>query len=246
MAADEQQFPSVWTRPRRQRREQPALSREQIVSEALRLLDAEGMAALSMRRLGTRLGAVATAVYWHVANKDELIELVVDEVYGEMDVPEVDDPASWREGAATCARSLRSMILRHPWMVSVLDQVGLTQLGPNMMRLSDRMLALFEAGGFALVEADQAMKTVIAYVLGMSGGEAAMLTRLAGGDQNEREWMEGLWPSAEGAAQAHPRLRELYAAYRDHDPEQNREENFTYGLDRVLDGLQARLGSPAG
>ncbi|ACZ90699.1 TetR/AcrR family transcriptional regulator [Streptosporangium roseum] len=245
MSADESPLPSVWTRPRRQRREQPALSREQIVSEALKLLDGEGIDALSMRRLGGRLGAVATAIYWHVANKDELIELVVDEVYSEMRVPDVEDPADWRAAAVGCARSMRSVILRHPWMVSVLDEVGLAYLGPNMMRQSDRMLAVFEAAGFALREADQAVQTVAAYVLGTATSEAAMLTKLAGGARSERDVVEDLWPAAEAAALAYPRLRELYATYRGEDPEKNREETFAYGLERVLDGLQARLG-PAG
>jgi AcrR family transcriptional regulator len=232
---------SVWTRPRRKRREHPALSREQIVATALELLDAEGIDALSMRRLGSRLGAVATAVYWHVANKDELIELVVDEVYGEIEVPEVTDQAGWRAAADACARSLRSAILRHPWMVSVLDEVGMAYLGPNLMRQSERMLALFRAAGFPLVEADQAVKTVAAYVMGMATADAAVLTKLAGGTRSEQDIVRDLLPAAERAAQPHPLLRELYAVYRTQDPEQNREDNFTYGLDRVLDGLQARL-----
>jgi len=98
MATEE--FTSVWNRPRRgRRREQPALTQEQIVGEAIKLLDADGLDALTMRKLGTALGAVATAVYWHVANKEELIELVVDEVYGEIEVPEVSDPSQWREAA---------------------------------------------------------------------------------------------------------------------------------------------------
>ncbi|MER6948426.1 TetR/AcrR family transcriptional regulator C-terminal domain-containing protein [Nonomuraea sp. NPDC000554] len=241
MPAEEQSFPSVWARPRRRRREQPALSQEQIVSEALQLLDSEGIDALSMRRLGNRLGAVATAVYWHVANKDELIELVIDEIYGEVEVPEVDDPAAWREAAAATARSLRSMILRHPWIVSVIDEVALCYLGPNLMRASDRMLGIFTAGGFDLVEADQAMKTLIAYVLGMAASEAAMLTRLAGSGRTEQEWVESISASAEEAARPYPRLHALYTTDPFSNPERVRVDNFGYGLDRVLDGLQARL-----
>ncbi|MBO0515534.1 TetR/AcrR family transcriptional regulator, partial [Streptomyces beijiangensis] len=87
MSAEKKQVPSVWTRPQRRVREQPALSRDQIVTEALALLDDAGIEALSMRKLGTRLNAGATSLYTHVANKDELIELVVDLVYGEIEVP---------------------------------------------------------------------------------------------------------------------------------------------------------------
>src|SRR5688500_876585 len=125
MASEE--YPSVWTRPKRnRRREQPALSQEQIVAAAIKLLDANGIEALTMRKLGAELGAVATAVYWHVANKDELIELVVDHVYGEIDVPEISSPDEWRAAVTAFAQNFRNTILRHPWLGSTLADVGVT------------------------------------------------------------------------------------------------------------------------
>ncbi|NUK51351.1 TetR/AcrR family transcriptional regulator [Streptomyces lunaelactis] len=243
MPTDEKQIASVWTRPHRQREQ---LSREQIVSEAVRLLDAEGLEALSMRKLGTRLDAGATSLYRHVANKDELIELVVDEVYGELEVPDAGDPSHWRTAAGGSAHSLRSMILRHPWIASVLGQVGLVHLGPNVMRMSDRLLAVFGAAGFATDEADQAMSTVIAYVIGMTTSEAAYLSMIARSGQSEQEWMQSLRPAAEQAAQPYPRLQEGYASQRNKDPQKIREDNFDYGLQRVLDGLETRLGRTGG
>jgi AcrR family transcriptional regulator len=240
MPAREQSLPSVWTRQRRQR-EQPALSREQIVAEAIRLLDAEGIDALSMRRLGTRLGAAATSIYWHVASKDELIELVVDATYGELEVPDAGDPAAWRAAATRFAHSLRSTLLRHPWMAPLLAQAGLAHLGPNLMRLTERLAALFEGAGFTGREVRQAVATVISYVLGVATSEAAWLTMLARAGQSERDLVARLYPAAEQATQAHPRLRQHYAEGRDLDPQRTRDEDFGYGLDRVLDGLQARL-----
>ncbi|WP_370417451.1 TetR/AcrR family transcriptional regulator [Streptomyces sp. QH1-20] len=238
MSADEQPIASVWTRPRH-RREQ--LSREQIVSEAVALLDAEGLEALSMRRLGTRLGAGATSLYRHVANKDELIELVVDEVYGELEVPAADEAAGWRPAAVRSGASLRSMALRHPWVASVLGQVGLAHLGPNVMRMSERMLAVFKTAGFAPDEADQAMNTLIAYVIGMATSEAAYLSLIARSGRSEQEFVESL-----RATQEHLRVPEGQLAQRGKDPRQVREDNFDYGLQRVLDGLEARLHSANG
>ncbi|WP_158893790.1 TetR/AcrR family transcriptional regulator [Amycolatopsis anabasis] len=238
MAADEQTIPSVWARPRK--REQPALSRAQIVAEAVRLLDADGLEALSMRKLGTRLDAGATSLYRHVANRDELIELVVDEVYGEIRVPEVADPDNWREPVTACARSVRSMILRHPWIASVLGEVGLSHLGPNVMRLNDRMLALLEAAGFPADEADRAISAIVAYVTGMGISEAAWLTTVARSGQSEREWAERLRPAAERAAEPYPRLRNGFSAQT--SPRRAREEKFDYGLERILDGLETRRG----
>ncbi|MFH8489859.1 TetR/AcrR family transcriptional regulator [Streptomyces longisporoflavus] len=249
--ADDKQALSVWTRPERRRREQPALSRGQIVAEAVRLLDAEGMDALSMRKLGTRLNAGATSLYTHVANKDELIELVVDAVYGEMRVPDPaelaasTDPDGWRTATIACAETIRSTILAHPWIVSVLGETGVAHLGPNMMRLSDGMLGMLEAGGFTLEEADRAVTTLFSYVIGMTTTEAAWLTSLARSGRSEQEWVEQLRPALEKSVEAYPRLRTLYAAQRDTRASETREDNFTYGLNRVLDGLALRRKNAA-
>ncbi|MGW6598187.1 TetR/AcrR family transcriptional regulator [Streptomyces sp. NPDC055036] len=240
MSADEQPFPSVWTRPRRQRRERPALSREQIVATALQLLDAEGIDALSMRKLGTRLNAGATSMYSHVANKDELIELIVDEVYGEIELPAAEDPARWRETVTRWAQGLRSAFLRHPWIVPMLGEAGVAHLGPNMLRLSESLLTVFEEAGFSLAEADLAVNTVASYVIGISTSEAAWVTMLARSGRSEQEWTERLWPAAERAVAPYPRLSRLYAAERGQDMGGARVANFDGGLACVLDGLETR------
>ncbi|MHA6761084.1 TetR/AcrR family transcriptional regulator [Streptacidiphilus sp. PAMC 29251] len=242
--AGEQTIASVWTRPRRPQRQPSALGREQIVAEAVALLDEEGIAALSMRKLGARLGSGATSIYWHVPSKDELVELVVDEVYGELRAPDLQgadaaDPAVWRAATVEYARSVRAMVLRHTWVGGLLGESGLSYLGPNMMRLSDGMLGLYRAAGFTLLKANDAITTVTAYVLGMATGEAAMLTTIARSGVSEQEWVAALLPTAERAAQPYPHLRELYVAYRAVDPEVGREDGFGYGLERILDGLQA-------
>lgn len=230
---------SAWTRPRKERDQQP-LSRERIVAEAVALLDAEGLDALSMRQLGTRLSAGATSLYRHVANRDELIELVVDHVYGEIEVPDPPAAAHWRAAVDACAHSMRAMILRHPWTATLIAEVGLSYLGPNVVRLTDRMLAVFEAAGFAPGEADLAISAVMAYVIGISISEGAWLTSLARSGLTEAQWIERLKPAVEQATRDYPRLRDA-APEPGHDPRRARDENFQYGLDRMLDGLRSRL-----
>lgn len=232
--------PSVWTRPRRQK-EQAPLSREQIVAAAVRLLDAEGIEALSMRKLGTEMGTAATSLYRHVANKDELIELVVDEVYGELELPEAGGPDAWRASLSHSGHSLRDMVLRHPWVASVLGQVGLAHLGPNLMRMSERMLRLARTAGFPPGEADLAMKAVISYVIGATTSEASYLSLLARSGMSEADWLRSLAPAAQQALDEHPLTQDHYATQRDRDPARLREENFDYGLQRVLDGLATRI-----
>ncbi|MGY2061454.1 TetR/AcrR family transcriptional regulator, partial [Nocardia gipuzkoensis] len=120
MVAKAQEIPSVWTRPQRPRRDTPALSREQIIAEAIELLDSEGFEALSMRRLGTKLNAGATSLYTHVANKDELLELIIDEVLGEIAIPDAPEP-DWRSALLRLGRDIRAGLLRHTWITGVLS-----------------------------------------------------------------------------------------------------------------------------
>ncbi|MEU1401865.1 TetR/AcrR family transcriptional regulator C-terminal domain-containing protein [Streptomyces sp. NPDC005728] len=230
-------IPSVWARERREP-EQPSLSRAAIVREAVAMLDADGVEALSMRKLGARLNAGATSLYRHVATKDELMELAVDEVAAEVRVPATADP-DWRAAVTEAAQSFRTTALRHPWVSSVMGQAGLAYLGPNLMSFSERLASLFTAAGFP--EPDQAISTLLAYVLGMSTTEAAWLTTVARSGQTEAEFVARLMPAAQQAAADHAHLAASYAPSAPRDPAQERDAKFAYGLDVVLDGLSLRL-----
>ncbi|MCX4747247.1 TetR/AcrR family transcriptional regulator [Kitasatospora sp. NBC_01287] len=245
MAAKAQQqnenpIPSVWARQQREA-DQPALSRSAIVREAIVMLDADGTEALSMRKLGARLNAGATSLYRHVATKDELMELAVDEVFGEMAVPPADGP-NWRAAAIEAAQAFRATALRHPWLASVLGQAGLAYLGPNLMSYSERLAALFTAAGFP--EPDRAIDTVLSYVIGMSTTEAAWLTTVARSGETEAAFIARLMPAARQAAADHDHLVDSYgasAATTEIDPVGIRNSKFGYGLEVVLDGLALRL-----
>ncbi|MEV0713242.1 TetR/AcrR family transcriptional regulator [Asanoa sp. NPDC050611] len=212
--------PSVWAR-QQAAPEQPALSRDAIVREAIVMLDAAGAEALSMRKLGAQLNAGATSLYRHVATKDELIELAVDEVYGEITVP----PAGkdWRAAATEAAWSYRATTLRHPWLGSVLGQVGMAHLGPNLGAFSNGLVGLFTAAGYP--EPIGALDTLLSYVMGMSTTEAAWLATVARSGETEAGLVERLSGQPAG----------------DLDPAKIREDKFAYGLGVVLDGLATRL-----
>ncbi|MER6996938.1 TetR/AcrR family transcriptional regulator C-terminal domain-containing protein [Streptomyces sp. NPDC000410] len=244
MAADKkpQPIPSVWTRRPREA-EQPGLSQEAIVREAIVMLDADGIEALSMRKLAARLNAGATSLYRHVATKDELMELAVDEVFGEMVVPPVDS-ADWRTVSAEAAASFRATALRHPWLSSVLGQAGLAYLGPNLMSFSNRLATLFVQAGFP--DPGRAIDSLVGYVIGMSTTEAAWLTTVARSGETEAGLIARLMPAAQQAAEGHDNLTEAYAAAatKEFDPVEMRDAKFAYGLEAMLDGLALRL--PAG
>ncbi|WP_127497968.1 TetR/AcrR family transcriptional regulator C-terminal domain-containing protein [Actinoplanes solisilvae] len=231
---------SVWLRPPRVRTGQPSLSREQIVRAALELLDAEGPAGLSMRRLGTRLGSGATSLYWHVANKDELLELAVDEVLGEVYVPELGD-TSWRVAASISANGMRSALLRHPWVIGLLGQHP--TLGPNAMRMGERLVALFLAAGFEGMALSHATAVLNAHAIGSATSEAAVTAALKRTGKTYEEVAEDIEPYLERLAPDNPN----YEKWRTEtgplrrDPEKVLEETYAFGLERVLDGLELWL-----
>ena len=156
-------------RPSRRRRE--PISRDAIVTAAIGLLDREGLAALSMRRLAEELGTGAASLYWHVGSKDGLLDLVMDEVIGEGKVPD-PDPGHWPEQLKQVARDQRAASLRHPWLVRV--SIGRIPMGPNALRYTERILAILRAGGLPPRLAVQGYLLLIATVNGFTIDETGV------------------------------------------------------------------------
>jgi AcrR family transcriptional regulator len=224
------------------------LTREQIVKAAVELLDSEGLEGLNMRALGRRLGSAATAVYWHVGSKDNLIALAGDRAWNEITLP---DPTTtdWRTAVTRMANDLYAMVTRHPWLVQALGSYVV--YGPGKARHDDHSLAVYEAAGFTGERADRAMTTVFTFVLGNAIGPAAAaaLARKLGRDGgNATELLRDRLAGAREVAAQFPRLRarlDTAAAGYGAAP----EHSFEFGLQAILDGLEAQLvpaGTPAG
>ncbi|MDI6099670.1 TetR/AcrR family transcriptional regulator [Actinoplanes sp. NEAU-A12] len=233
---------SVWTRPARPRTGQPTLSREQIVRAAIELLDTEGTAGLSMRRLGARLGSGATSLYWHVATKDDLLELAVDEVMGEVYVPEAGD-TPWRVGVSVTAGGMRTMLLRHPWVIGLLG-VRPT-IGPNVMRMTNRTVALLSAAGFHGPRLAHVHSLITAHVIGSATTEAAVAAAVRRSGLPAAQLQQKLEPLMDELGEKHTD----YARWRqedgvaDMDPEQVFTQSYMFGMERILDGLELWLTS---
>ncbi|MEV6298243.1 TetR/AcrR family transcriptional regulator [Actinoplanes sp. NPDC051861] len=231
---------SVWTRPPRTRGEQPTLTREQIVRTAIEILDAEGAAGLSMRRLGTRLGSGATSLYWYVAHKDELLELAVDEVFAEIYVPEPGD-TSWRIGASVLANGIRVALLRHPWVIGLLGTRP--TIGPNAMRMGNRIVELFTAAGFTGMEVSHATALLQSHAIGAATTEAAVTASIQRSGLEPVALAKSLEPYLEKTAPDYP----AYDRWRQEteqintDPYVVFQEGFAFGLERILDGLELWL-----
>ncbi|MFE0046378.1 TetR/AcrR family transcriptional regulator [Streptomyces albireticuli] len=212
------------------------LTAERIASVAVGIADAEGLDAVTMRRLATELGVAPMAAYRYVTGKDELLELMVDFVHGELPPP--DENADWREAMRTLAGRIRDLTLAHPWLARTSGPV----LTPNLLAVPERALTALDGLG---LDADSAMAvfhTVIAYVRGSVGSEIR-LARL----REEKGWSDGE-ETREGLA---PQMGWLlgtgrYPAYLRYARESTRKDDprwqFETGLDCVLDGVAARMG----
>jgi AcrR family transcriptional regulator len=216
------------------------LTRDQIVKAAIDLLDSEGLEGLNMRALGKRLGSAATAVYWHVGSKDNLIALAGDQVWNEVALPDLT-AAGWRTAATQMATGLHAMLTRHPWLVQAFGSYVV--FGPGKARHDDHGLAVYEAAGFTGARAGQAMAAVFTYVLGNALGPAAvtsLIRKLSRDGGNAQELLRDRMATAREVAAQFPRLRaSLDTAAADYGAAP--ENTFELGLQAILDGLQARL-----
>jgi AcrR family transcriptional regulator len=217
------------------------LTRERIVQTAIELLDTEGLEGLNMRSLGDRLGSAATAVYWHVKSKDNLVMLAGDEVWNEIDLPDIS-AVGWRTAGTTMAKDMYAMLGRHPWLVQALG----THLfhGSGKARHDDHSLAVYEMAGFIGAEADQATATVFMFVLGSALGEAAMVSlkrRLRREGGNADELIRDTMAQQTEIAMQFPRLRARIEGVVDTDYGAAPDKSFEFGLEVIFDGLEGQL-----
>ena len=221
------------------------LTRDQVVAAAIDLLDAEGLEGLNLRALGRRLGSAATAAYWHVGSKANLIALAGDRVWSEIALPDLT-ATDWRTAATQMATDLYAALTRHPWLVQAFGAYMV--FGPGKARHDDHGLAIYEAAGFTGVRADQAMTTVFTFVLGSALGPAATASftrKLGREDGNPEELLRAHLATARGIAAQFPRLRarlDTPAAAYGAAP----EHSFEFGLQAILDGLEAQLPTGRG
>lgn len=226
---------SVWTRPRPEpRRRAPGV--DQYVAAALAVADAEGMAAVSMRRVASDLGSGTATLYRYITNRDELVDLMVDAVQGEDPLPEL--AGDWRAGLAAVAHATRATLLRHPWLAGELT--GRPSFGPNWLRRSESAMRAAVALTPDMTLATQALGTLHAYVLGSVATQQAALRAEQRTGLTEEQWQRSVGPYITEvlAAGEHPMIARRVLEAEEIDP----DAEFTFGLECVLDGLAARSG----
>jgi AcrR family transcriptional regulator len=239
MPADARPPALVWERPEPPRRAAPSpLSRAAIVRAAIALADADGLAAVSLRKVGAALGAGPMRLYGYVSTKQELLDLMVDEVYGEIVAPEPG--GDWRPALRALAEQLRSAALRHEWFVELLG--GRPHLGPNALAYLEAGLGALDAAA-ALDGIDAVMRAwgaVQAYTIGAVRAEVAdrVVQRTTGLDEESWQAVSAPYVARVLATGRYPTLERVVRESEPGDP----DAGFATGLGIVLDGIAAHLG----
>lgn len=214
------------------------LTRERVLKRAVKLADTSGLDAVSMRRLGTELGVEAMSLYHHVKNKEALLDAMVEHVGVELNAEVADlaapDPASdWAGALRARALAARVVMLRHPWMPSVLE--SRTELSFEIVRFYDGVVAILTAGGFDADLTHHSLHALGSRVLGFT---QELFDPGATGEDTSDEVM---------AAMAHeiPHIVGMLASVAHDDPGQtlgwcDDQSEFEFGLDVLLDGLERR------
>ncbi|WP_182899426.1 TetR/AcrR family transcriptional regulator [Microbispora sp. H10830] len=227
---------SIWNRPARAARgPRPAHSRDDIARAAVAVADAEGLDAVSMRRVAAELGTGTTSLYRYLSSKDDLIDLMVDAVLNEHAPPQ--PTGEWRADLRELAERTRALMLRRPWFpVAAAARPG---LGPGSLRWLEAWLHAVDGLGLDPDAMLAAVSTIQIFVHGSVAYEVAQ--RAAGYDAKTWLAAQGAYGDAIIASGAHPTLiRIMVEAEGPHRADRN-ERLFASGLRQVLDGLAAAL-----
>ncbi|MDX2379219.1 MAG: TetR/AcrR family transcriptional regulator [Acidimicrobiia bacterium] len=207
------------------------LSRDRLFAGAVALADDEGIGALTMRTLADRVGVKPMTLYHHVANKDEVLDGMVDMVFAEIEVPGPD--VEWRVAMRTRALSARAVLLGHSWAVGLME--SRTAPGPATLRHHDAVLGCLRRAGCSLPMAAHAYSLLDSYTYGFVLQEVNL--PFSGTDETH-ELAGGMLDTF--PADEYPHLVELTI---EHVmlPGYDYGEEFAFGLDLILDGLADRV-----
>ncbi|WAZ26036.1 TetR/AcrR family transcriptional regulator [Streptomyces cinnabarinus] len=203
------------------------LSRERVIRTAVAVADEKGSAALTMRAVAEPLGVEAMSLYHHVKGREDILDGMVDAVFGEIELPPHD--TDWKSAMRRRGESARAALRRHPWAIGLMD--SRSRPGPATLRHHDAVIGALRAGGFSVPMTAHAVSLIDSYLYGFVLQElslpfkgAAELDEVAGAILRDMP------------ADAYPHLAEL-ATEHVMRPGYDYGDEFDYGLGLVLDAL---------
>jgi AcrR family transcriptional regulator len=233
-----EQLDSIWLRPPRNRRgPDPAYSREQITVAAIKIADADGLQAISMRRVAREVDAGAMSLYRYVSSKDDLFELMLDAVQGEYAPPEKPS-GDWRADLTELAVAQRAAVHRHPWLVSL---TGRPSFGPNTIRAMEYALSCVDGLGFTIDKMLSVVLSVISFVRGFTQAELAEAEARRRTGLTEEQWRLSQAPYVMHIMESGEFPLMSRVIIEAELPHMDIERQFSTGLDNLLDGVSAQL-----
>ncbi|HEV2893403.1 MAG TPA: TetR/AcrR family transcriptional regulator C-terminal domain-containing protein [Actinomycetota bacterium] len=208
------------------------LTRERVLAAAIDLADRDGIASLSMRKLAQELGVEAMSLYHHVANKDAILDGLIDLVFGEIDLPVGE--ADWKAAMRRRAISAREVLRRHPWATGLMESRSTP--GPATLRHHDAVLGILRNAGFPLELAAHAYSLLDSYIYGFALQETSLPFNTP---EETAEVAQAMM--AEFPADAYPHLTEI-AVEHVLQPGYSYASEYLFGLDLILDGLERLAG----
>ncbi|MDN3358836.1 TetR/AcrR family transcriptional regulator C-terminal domain-containing protein [Actinomadura sp. DC4] len=239
----------LWREPGADTRRGPrqGLSVERVVAAALDLADADGLGAVTMRQVAGALGVVPMSLYTYVPGKAELLDLMLDTVYGQMSREDLSGKP-WRERLTAVAQANRELFDRHPWVAEV--ATGRPPLGPGLMAKYEHELRAFEGLGLDDVAMDAALTFLLGFVSAAARSAAEAVAVRRDSAMSEEQWWAANAPllgrvfDQDGYPTA---ARVGSAAGAAHGAAYSPDHAYRFGLERVLDGLGVLIdGQPEG
>jgi AcrR family transcriptional regulator len=228
---DDTQPEPPWSSLRGRGARRPPITRAAITAAALRVVDAEGLDGLSMRRIAAELGCRASALYVHVSGKQELLHLLIDHVAGELDLPE-PAPDRWQEQVKELARAMHEGLLRHRDLAAA--ALGDIPTGPNALAVFDRLMAILHAGGLPRQVIGYAADLLPQFVVS-SAYEGSIFARRIEADPHYFEQLDDYLRSL--PRDRYPVLAELVDELT--APDEGPDARFEFGLGIIVAGLAA-------
>ncbi|MFD0304704.1 TetR/AcrR family transcriptional regulator [Streptomyces sp. NPDC127119] len=219
---------------------QPAsLDRDRITGATVRLLDADGLAKFSMRRLAAELNVTAMSVYWYVDTKDDLLELALDAIYGELELPDPEADEDWRDQLRAIASGYRALLVRHPW-ASPLAGTFLN-IGPRSVAFSRTVQRVIRRTGLPTHRLAGAISAVFQFVYGFGTIEGHFTARSAEAGMSPDAYFQQALSTLRGAPELDDVLEEsteIMRARGGSTVEEMYERDFGFALDLVIVGIE--------
>ncbi|MFJ5224086.1 TetR/AcrR family transcriptional regulator [Streptomyces sp. NPDC088400] len=217
------------------------LDRDRITAVSVRMLDTDGPAKFSMRRLAAELGVTAMSLYWYVDTKDDLLELALDSVFGEVRIPDLtDEHADWRDQLRELAVSYRTVLVRHSWVSPLVGKY--LNIGPRSMAFSAAVQAVMARTGLRRQDQMGGLAAVFQFAYGFGTIEGHFVQRCADAGLSQDEYFQ----QSMGAVTEQPDFQksfenagELMAARGGDTVADMRDRDFTFALELLIAGIEA-------